>query len=224
MQNCAIIACVKQTKIPGYDNWATWGVEGMALDIIDELEPIFGNNLLYIGPNASRDEIVDGISNFTQQLDKEGFCFFYFHGHGDTVRGAKVNDEKTDQVLVCSDKFLWDDTMEETLSLFMPTQRVLTFVDSCSSETVVEWSLFNSSKYPQIIHIASSEDGAIALAYTSGGLMSTNFLNIIYNANYYNMTYQSLITELKLNAIRSKCLVKKTSNVNHKYLNKELFT
>ena len=205
-----------------YSNRATQGVELIAGKIETELRPKFGLNISFIRPSASKKEILDKIDFVARNLDKNGVFFFYFHGHGDTIRGRLADDEDKDQALVCRSNFLIDDTLDIHFRKFKASQRILSIVDSCSSESVVEWSQFKWTSYPKIIHIASSLDGQRAFAYTNGGILSNKLWDLFYNGQYNNWTYAMFIKKIK--ELRSvKCLVKQTDNVNRSYLNTKLF-
>lgn len=223
MQRCAIFAYVSNTQLPEYDNRATIGVGAVAGSIMTEIKPKFKNDLFDLGPNSTVQSITANLSLAAEKLEDRGFCLFYFHGHGDSITGKYRNDEKKDQVLVCHDGFLFDDAIDQILSTFKPTQRILTIVDSCSSETVVEWSKHPMSAYPQMIHIASSTDDGVALANRWGGIFSRKILNLVYNMAYYNYTYDTFIRRLQWQSTYSPCLVRISDNVKTGFLRTKLF-
>ncbi|MEM9680406.1 MAG: caspase family protein [Bacteroidota bacterium] len=221
MKQFGIFSCVRGTSVPGYSNEATSGVDATTYDIMGELDPIFRDNVEALTPNATRNEIISAIEDVANKLDDDGFCLFYFHGHGDSVLGDTGGDELKDQVLVCSDTILKDDEITSTLRLFKNTQRILTIVDSCSSETVIEWPGKQLSDFPQILHLASSHDGDEAGALPQGGDFSNKLLNVISNGGFFNLSYRSFIYDLELSSINTPFYYRHTENFN---LEIDLFT
>lgn len=224
MKKIAIVSYVENTLVPNYDNNATRGVSIIAKKIITEIKQSFQNSIEDIGPRTKRKEILDAFIYAREKLDDNGLCFFYFHGHGDSILNVGEKDEVYDQVLVCNDEYLLDDHIDEILRSFLPTQRIFSIVDSCSSETVIEWSKYTTIKYPQIIHIASSADGENSYSWPSGGIFSQRLYNLLYNGNFWNMSYDNFITKIKSFTINQECFVSKTDNISNKYLNSKLFT
>lgn len=224
MKRFAIISCVKFNTVSAvYKNSATAGVELVANKIYRNIKTKFGsNNIEFIRPNASKDKILSKLTWVSERLDTNGMLLFYFHGHGASIKGEQVNDEVKDQALVCADNYLVDDTIDIYLRRFKPTQKILSIVDSCSSETVVEWSQFKWKSYPQIIHIASSRDEEIAHAYSDGGIMSKELAKLLYGYQYHNWTYEILIRRLKLK-VSTGIFLSKTKNVNDQFLREKLF-
>ncbi|WP_298754887.1 caspase family protein [uncultured Psychroserpens sp.] len=223
MKRYAIISCVLTNTVSSiYKNSATVGVELVAKKLYNEIKPKFGNNVSFIKPNATKEHILSEIRMVSNKLDSNGMLFFYFHGHGDTIDGRLYNDEKKDQVLVCTRNYLVDDTLDLYIRKFKPTQRILSIVDSCSSETVVEWSQYKWKSYPQIIHISSSRDGDVAYAYTNGGILSNKLAHLLYGGQYNNWTYEIMITRLKT-LIPNRCYINKTPNVKNNFLKDKIF-
>ena len=224
MDKYAIVAYVKETELSQYSNQATAGVGLAARNLILELSPIFGNNLIDLGPSTKIDNIITKLQYAAQNLDANGLCLFYFHGHGDSVNGIGRNDEATDEALVCNDGYLFDDSIDEILQTFQPTQRILSIVDSCSSESVFEWSMAPESSYPQIIHIASAADGTEAGALPMGGIFSRRIWSILYGGAAQSFTYQRFTQRLQLLTVSTPCVVRKSPNVSDAFLNSRLFT
>lgn len=225
MNKVAIFAYVQETLLTQYDNRATSGVPSVARKIMRELRPAFrDNNLIDLGPLTRADQIRDKFLDVSSKLDSDGLCFFYFHGHGDSVPGSIRSDEAKDQALVCHDRYLIDDHIDELLLTLGPKRRVLTIVDSCSSETVVEWSKQKSSDYPQIMHIASARDGEEAGALPGGGLFSRRILKLISGEEFKRFTYQSFAAKLKLYTVSAPCYVRTSTNMSNKFLQTKLFT
>lgn len=223
MKKLAILAYVEKTLLNGYSNEATEGVARVASYIRDEIKPLFGNDLIDLGPLTTRESILEQLAYAASHLDNDGSCFFYFHGHGDSLPGKGYNDEPTDEVLVCHNDYLFDDEIDAAFRKFKRTQRIFTLVDSCSSETVIEWNRTTHYSYPEILHIASSKDEDVAYANLRGGLFSTMVYNKIYYGNYHQLTYQSLCTYLEVNSFAIPCYLSK-HNVSSAFLDARLFT
>lgn len=223
MEKYAIYAHVTKTDVPGYSNNATQGVGRIARSIRRELNPVFKTNIANL-ENAKVSDITKSLRYAIDNLNDNGICFFYFHGHGDSKPGIGYNDEITDEVLICNDGILYDDEIDGLLRLFKPTQRILSVVDSCSSNTVVEWSRINTDKYPEIIHIASAKDDEIAGALPNGGIFSNRMLTVIIDYAYTALTYQAFYTRLENFTVSAPCIVTKSGNVSQGFLNKKLFT
>lgn len=223
LDSYAIYAHVSKTSVVGYDNEATSGVGRMAKSIIRELNPVFRNKMAEL-PNASAADITSELTSASVKLKDDGICFFYFHGHGDSKPGVMTPDEPTDEVLVCRDRLLFDDEITNLLRLFKPTQRILSVVDSCSSETLIEWPTPRSLEFPELIHIASAKDESQAGALSSGGIFSNRMLTIISNFAFFGLTYQTFTTRLQLFTVNAPCIVRKSDNVTQSFLNKRLFT
>src|SRR5688572_13928935 len=179
MDKLAIFAYVAETTLSKYSNDATLGVGNIAQSLINELRPAFGDDVVDVGPRSTVQQVASQLEFAAKYLSKHGLCFFYFHGHGDSIRGVGRQDEFKDQALVCHDGYLVDDQIDDLLRKFKPTQRILSVVDCCSSETVIEWSSSKISNYPQIIHIASAHDGQDAGAAAFGGMFSQRMLSLI---------------------------------------------
>lgn len=224
MKRYAIISCVKFNTVSAlYKNSATAGVDIVADKIYKSIKTKFGsNNIKFIRPNASKADILSSLKWVSERLDTNGMLFFYFHGHGDSITGRLVNDEIKDQALVCTKNYLIDDTLDMYFRYFKPTHRILSIVDSCSSETVVEWSQYKWKAYPQILHIASSRDEDIAYAYSDGGIMSKELAKLLSGYQYYNWNYETLIRRLKLKT-PTRIYINKTQNVNYSFLRTKMF-
>ena len=210
--------------LANYDDGATIGVTKVAKDIVTAIKPIFRNNLFDLGPKSTVENITRRLKQASYNLREGGLCFFYFHGHGDSLPDLQREDELMDQALVCHDGYLLDDTIDEILAGFKPSHRVLTLVDSCSSETVIEWTKHLPSTYPQIIHIASSLDESVAYASPRGGILSRTAAGLLYNYGYSRLTYRSFIQRLKRRLIYTPCFERTTDNVTSGFLNARLFT
>ena len=223
MKYFALISYVGETLLPQYDNHATSGVPVVAGHLLDVLMPLFGQNIVDLGSRSKVADITSQLSFAAVNLDEDGFCLFYFHGHGDSIPGRDINDETMDQALVCYDDYLVDDEISRILQKFRPTQRLLTLIDCCSSETVIEWPDDPPSGYPKLIHIASANDGKEAYAIRTGGIFSRKILNLIYNGGYLNFSYKSFINRIKLSSITTECIVRWNNRVDKAYLNTNLF-
>ena len=223
MKQYAIFSYVKETKLENYDNSATFGVPIVARDLIQELKPVFKTNYSDLGPYTKRADIISALRFAAQNLDPNGFCFFYFHGHGNSIGGRGDDDEPKDQVLVCHDGYLLDDDIDEQLRQFSDTQRIFTIVDSCSSETVIEWLKEDTHSYPKIIHYASARDEGVALALPNGGLLSRRIVNLIWNNGYEGFSYNTFTKRLELMFIASRFMMNKTNNVSYSDMNRKLF-
>lgn len=223
MDRFAIFSYVQQTRLSQYDDRATAGVGGIARDIKKEVKQVFRDNIADLGPFTTRSDILSKLTYVAHNLSPKGVCLFYFHGHGDSIPGRGIKDEAKDQALVCYDDYLCDDDIDTVLRAFKPTQRLLTIVDSCSSETVVEWSLYPHATYPEIIHLASARDDETARAFPQGGDFSRRMYRLINGSNFYNYTYQSFARKLEFSSIRPHCYVKKSPNISNQFLNTKLF-
>ena len=176
---------MKETKLSDYDNSATIGVSRVAHLIMNEIKPIFRNDMAYLGPNATIKSITEHLVKASENLSNKGFCLFYFHGHGDSIGGRMRSDEARDQALVCHDGYLVDDVIEDLFAKFQPEQRILTIVDCCSAGSVIEWHKYSSESYPMIIHLASSRDEKPAFAYPQGGIFSNRIFIALSKKRIY---------------------------------------
>jgi hypothetical protein len=223
MDRYAILSYVKTTSLGKYDNTATNGVDKIAGHIRRAIKPAFKGALADLGPSATKNDILLELQYAADNLSPNGICFFYFHGHGDSIPGRGIRDETKDQALVCQDDYLLDDEIDTALRSFKPTQRFLSIVDCCSAETVVEWSQYPHASYPQIIHIASARDEEKAWSLPQGGIFSKKLYNMIKREGYYGLTYKSFYTRLELRCIACPCYVRISENVSAEYLNTKLF-
>lgn len=219
----AILIGVRETKL-NYSNQATSGVDLMVSNISSSLSYAFPSVQL-VQHNVKKERIVKTISDAARHLEPGGFCFIYFHGHGDTLPGGFDHDEFKDQALVCYDGYLFDDELDFLLRKFHRSHRVMTFMDCCSSNTVVEWK-FDPRLYPQIIHIAAASDNGYAHANTQGGFMSSVFNQMVYGYGYANYSYVSFIRDLsaRMSANGAPLFVRNNQNVPPSYLKMKLFT
>jgi len=223
MNKIAIVASVKATRVTGYDNQATQGADAIANALAGELSYAF-NNIQVIQNYTTKARIVDTLTTAAKVLDPGGLCVFYFHGHGDSLPNVLRPDQETrDQALVCYDGFLFDYEIDLLLQNFLPSHRLLTIVDSCSSETVIEWNYPDVARYPQIIHIGASRDGDQAGADTLGGIMSRNILNSVYGYGYANYTYLSFCQRIK-QLTGNQPAFRTSPGVQRSFLNAKLFT
>lgn len=222
MNKLAIVASVGKTRVPGYDNKATQGADMVTYDLYQELIPAF-NNIQLIQHTTTKAKIVNTLTDAAKFLDKDGFCMFYFHGHGDSLPNVLDPDGETkDQALVCQDGFLFDDEIDLLLRQFHPSHRILTITDCCASESVVEWKYEQTKNYPQVLHISACRDDQTTPADAMGGIMSRNILNSIYGAGYTNYSYLSFCQAIKSNI--PNAVIRTTANVTRSFLNQKLFT
>jgi hypothetical protein len=224
MQRIAIFSYVSKTTLTHYDNEATSGVGKVAKNIITELTPAFRKeNIRDIGPDSNKSDILANLKYAAANLDDGGVCLFYFHGHGDSIGGTGDNDEPMDEVLVCSDGYLIDDEIGSILQQFRSSLRFFSIIDSCSSGTVIEWNKALVNTYPEIIHVAASQDGEQAGSIPQGGLFSKRIHNILYGSAYLNHTYKTFTDHLLRTNIIPPCLIRTSENVSGKFLNTKLF-
>ena len=225
MKKFAIFAYVRETKLNDFSNTATWGTPIVARELKTALRSVFHNNIADLGPFTTKGDIIYALTFAARNLlPRDSLCFFYFHGHGASLPNRYFPDEEFDQVLVCHDDYLYDDTLSEVIQQFKPSQRIFSIVDSCSSASVIEWPKITQAPYPQIIHLASALDDGNAYALANGGIFSRRILNLIYGYNYTNFTYQSFARKLRSMAITTQFNTNITSNLNHTVLNSKIFT
>jgi Caspase domain len=218
----AIVASVGKTRVPGYSNQATEGVDVVSYELCQELSYAF-NNIQLIQNNTTKVRIVNSLLDAAESLKPNGMCLFYFHGHGDNLPNTYDPDNETfDQALVCEDGFLFDDEIDQLLRKFKSTQRIMTITDCCSSASIVEWKYEQNKKYPQVLHLAACRDDQTAAAQGMGGIMSRDILNRIYGYGYSSYSYLSFCQTIR--TAMPDAIIRTTKNVTHDYLNQQLFT
>ena len=225
MKRYAIISCVRNTSYRPdlYKLEDTYNVDTITRKLYIGLKAKFGpSNISFISPNAPKNRILQKIDFVRDNLDSDGLLFFYFQGHGDSVDSQNPSLEAKDQFLVCASNTLIDNTIDAKIRGFLPSQRIFSIVDSCSSETVVEWKQYPWSEYPQVIHIASALDRKIAPSNNGAGVFSRYFVKrFISNEAYFNMSYESFIEDLK--ELEIKTYLRKTRTVDDNFLSEKLF-
>lgn len=223
MRSIAIISSVRETLIPGYNNEATKGADQMTSQLQLEVNTVFDEVRLIQG-HTTKAKILSALYDASQNLMPGGLCVFYFQGHGDDrPQQFDRENEPEDQVLVCYDGYLFDDEIDHMLRNFHPTHRVFSIVDSCSSETVVEWKYEGQEHYPQVIHLAAAADYTAAPSTALGGMMSSVILNLIYQGGYSNYSYSSFCKRIQA-LTNNRARVRTTANIQPSFLNKQLFT
>ena len=107
-------------------------------------------------------------------------CFFSGHGYQvkERVAGSEANGK--DQVIICSDGFIRDDTINNIILSCHPSCHVVCVFDCCTSGTVsdlpyMDQSNFHGGSGPSIICVAAAEDGKTALQLGGEGVL-TKFL------------------------------------------------
>ena len=223
MEKFAIFAYVRETNLSDFDNRATAGVHLVARNIINELRKVFHMNYIDLGPLTKGDEITAQLEYAARNLNENGLCFLYFHGHGHSLPGSMYDDEIMDQALVCNDRYLLDDEIDKYLRLFKSNHRIFSIVDSCSSGTVIEWPKYKTHSYPKIIHLGSAKDNTIAYSLPSGGRFSKNVFNLIHNMGYSSFSYKSFANRLKYTSLNSEFCFRYTENNSISDLNSKLF-
>lgn len=226
MKRYAILSCVRETEYQPqkYPHEDTLGVDKVTKSLYSGIVYKFGtSNVSYFSPNAKRSSILNKLEEVRQSLDSDGLLFFYFHGHGDSMESQNPSLESRDQFLVCSNEILIDNTIDIKISGFKPTQRIFSIVDSCSSETVVEWKKFPWTSYPQVIHVASSRDNGYAYSNINGGLLSQKIVNqFLLSGLYWGMSYRYFLTQMRT-SIDVKSFIGMTKNTEDKFLDKKMF-
>lgn len=222
LDKIAILSSVRFTRIPGFDNSATQGADQICLNLANELSYTF-NNIQLIQNYTTKERVLNSLKDAAKTLRPGGLCLFYFHGHGISLPNQfDADNELMDQALVCYDGLIFDDELDQILRTFHPSQRIFTIIDSCNSETIVEWNYENTIDYPQIIHLAAAADNEIALATGLGGLMSSKILNSIYGYGYSNYTFLSFCKRIK--ELNNSTVFRFTKDISSTYLNSKLFT
>ena len=228
MKKYAILSCVEETSFQPhiYKSEYTRGVKNITKKIYKSIKRNFGeSNIKLITPNSTKDSLLEQIDFVKNNLDNDGLLFFYFHGHGGYTQG-KSSFEKEDQFLVCHEKILIDNTIDQKISGFLPSQRILSIVDSCSSRTVVEWKKFHWSRYPQVIHISSSLDDKLAESNINGGLFSQGFYKrFLINGLHNRITYNDLLKKLKELKEKGKIesYITQSGTITKEFLTKKMF-
>jgi hypothetical protein len=219
----ALFISVRENRL-GYSNQATSGVDAMANNLQYALSNAY-MNVRMIQNKVKKERVVRSIHEASRQLEPGGFCLIYFHGHGDSVGHHIEPDEPSDEALVCYDGLLLDDELDRLLRGFHPSTRVMTIMDCCSSNTVIEWK-FNPRLYPKIIHVASASDSGYAHATINGGLMSLQIQDMVNGWGFSNYSYIGFLRELRnrMNRIRQPIYIRKSPKVDQDYLRQRLFT
>lgn len=222
LDKIAILSSIRVTRVPGFNNSATQGADQICFKLASELSNTF-NTIQVNHNNTTKEKVLTSLRNAARTLRPGGLCLFYFHGHGTSLPNQfDADNEVMDQALVCYDGLILDDELDQILRTFDPTHRILTIIDSCNSETIVEWNYENIIDYPQIIHLAAAADNEIALATGLGGLMSSKILDNIYGYGYSNYTFLSFCKRIK--ELNNSTVFRFTKNISSTYLNSKLFT
>lgn len=221
----ALFISIKDTLVPGFSNRATSGVDSMARNLQFALRNSYPNIRMVQGKVKKR-KVEDSLKDASVDLEPGGFCLIYYHGHGHSIKDRMIPDETSDEAIVCYDGYLLDDELDLLLRQFHPSTRIMTIMDCCSSETIVEWKNFSPQIHPRIIHIAAAKDGDSALATTNGGILSREIEGMVDNWGYANYTYVSFLKELKkrMEHKNHPIYIRISPNVNMNYLKMELFT
>ncbi len=223
-EKIALLVSVKETNL-NYSDEATSGVDNMTNNLQYALINAFPNARM-VQNKVTKQRVIESLEEAADNLSPGGFCLIYLHGHGDSIRQNDPQENETeDQVFICYDDYLRDDEIDRLLQRFDSSCRILTIADCCSSNTLVEWKNSEAS-YPQIIHLASANDHGYAYASPSGGFMTNQIVNIVFQWAYTNHTYQSFVEGLKhsMSLIGYPFFSKLNDQVTDEYLNKNLFT
>lgn len=93
--------------------------------------------------HATRDNILDGMSEFLGRAGPNGTAMFYYSGHGTQTQGnvaltepIDVEEDGVDEAFVAYDKLIIDDEIGFALRL-LDAGHITAFVDSCHSGTAV---------------------------------------------------------------------------------------
>jgi hypothetical protein len=93
--------------------------------------------------HATRDNILDGMSEFLGRAGPDGTAMFYFSGHGTQAQAnvsltepIDIEEDGVDEALVAYDKLIIDDEVGFALRL-LDAGHITAFVDSCHAGTAV---------------------------------------------------------------------------------------
>jgi hypothetical protein len=118
-------------------------VEVFEAMLVDELG--YDRDYIYVleDHHATRDNVLNGISEFLGRAGPDGTAAFYFSGHGTQAQGnvsltepIDIEEDGVDEAFVAYDKLIIDDEVGFALRL-LDAGHITAFVDSCHAGTAV---------------------------------------------------------------------------------------
>lgn len=102
------------------------------------------NSTLFIGNEATSNNLIDYLKDYAGKLNAGDTCFISYSGHGSRVDDLnKDEDDGFDEVLVLYDRLFIDDEFQLLWAKFRPGVRIFFINDSCYNGTVSKFLNLN---------------------------------------------------------------------------------
>lgn len=145
---------------------------------------------------ATAGKILDALKK-TASTCKAGDLFvFYYSGHGGQTPDTNGDEaDGKDETLVCYDKDIIDDELDEIWKSFAKNVRIVMLSDSCHSGTNYKLlkaasPLTSSTMQAMLIHIAACADPSVSLGKDDGSVF-TNALCKVFQGGKFKGNYQA---------------------------------
>lgn len=216
-----------------------WGCELDAHNIEDIVKSLGYNSTTLLTEKATAGKILQELHKASNELKSGDFLVFYFSGHGGQTYDSDGDEwDGQDETLVCYNREIVDDELNEIWVTFKEGVRIIMISDSCNSETNHKSWPPKIPKKPilideknidmkaQMIHFGGCRDGKTSDGYNSGGAFTLSLCHI-WNKGNFKGTYRSFHGEIvkeveKLG--KQKPQYRKYGNVSKDFENRKPFT
>lgn len=221
----ALLVSVRYSYLLGQQaNFETRGVARAKQRFRDEVLIHKFNQIKDLGEKPKKAEVLYEIRRARKLLAGHGTFLFYFTGHALFLDSGIVPDEPVDQAMVCCDGYLFDDELRREFKQFKPSTRIITMMDACYSETLVEWyPSDNITNFPRVINYAAAAQGLKAGADSNGGYMTQHLVDLLANGRVHDYSYAQLAGHLQQRLAPQPFRYNFTPSVSNYLRNKKLF-
>ncbi len=200
----ALLVGIKQTKLTGFDNNATAGVNKDIKDMTSILKDRgFKDSQITSrrdAINMTRADILKNLENIAQEFVAGDIFVFYFSGHGYRLKDSNYyenEEDKIDDALVAHDSLIVDNEINKALKQFNKGVRIVMIIDACHSGSM--YKMIDSVEGLDNIELAKKASAQIDanLIYfgatsdrrtTSGDSDGSYFTQNLYDCFYQNIT------------------------------------
>lgn len=145
---------------------------------------------------ATAGKILDALKKAASTCKAGDLFVFYYSGHGGQIPDTNGDEaDGKDEILVCYDKDIIDDELDEIWKSFAKNVRIVMLSDSCHSGTNYKLlkavsSLAASTMQAMLIHMAACADPAVSLGKDDGSVFA-NALCKVFQEGSFRGNYQA---------------------------------
>lgn len=244
----ALLVGLKKIDPNFHNQWngenGCWGCE---LDV-DNMGRILGSHGYHLHTlkteSATRDNILNTMSDISQKVVEDDIFVFYYSGHGGQQLDTDGDEEDGyDETLIVYDQIIIDDELFEQFKMFPDGVRIVMISDSCNSgtnyknrrdipfEKATPLNLFRSfgtrsrnEAMFQLIHMGGCRDGDASYGYHGGGEFTIALCQALSDKTFSGSYYELYEKTRSMIRTSQKVQYNEFGNITNNFRSEKPFT